>query len=722
MARSIRTIPQKTLSLEDRATFERMVHTIQSQVGVHINKQPPHFITDTRIHLDLNRFPVARPTQSRVAWGGYFTYSPTYTALSPEQRWNYIAWLAGDESLGIQLFRVMRLYALCAEFSTERRTEAIAALRKLYHASSNDALAQVSIGNVLTLAYAANQPAELANWLGEFQPTQAIPTDVLARCYAMANIEASGTMLFDVAVRCSFKLGRGLGNKRPAIEQTMEEIAQRWSARTSTTVIKHVLDQTPTVPIVMNYQDTLVMWVARVFDLSQGVYLFDRSEAGAFMRGLAAAAQEQVRSQKKGSTPLDGLELLDGILNGDGNIVQFDLSGSADYSMSHAEQAELQRKLEAIKKVVGVKIVKNEWDVYSYWSGRANFSPESVIIQSLPIKTPTSPEPWNAPAPPSYSAAAYKTLTPEQRWRYLDWLAGSEIKPLDVFLAVRFKGLEASFAKLTVEKAQQHVAMWLPERKAKLHDINIIAHVESIFEQSNDESLQRAALDLLLPLYAAYQESDRATLAFNRTPVNPDQAGRMLAALWEAGGTLEGRGLLYVARVGGFNHTPLTRECFDPIAERAQELLNEWELDNGMISELPIVSYGGGRWRKHQQTAVAVAAEIARQAQEEIKAQRRNAPRTSRMSAEEIAAEQVELAELPANTGDVASDAMYQSIVADKTLVSTFIHYATNALERNEPAVAVAFLRRAVELDPHSHATKLLPLARMHLAEQQGNQ
>ena len=717
MARTTRAIPQRTLSAEDRATFERMAESIRSLVGVHINQQPGRFMLDTRIMLDLVRFPVMRPTGGRVTWGGYFTYSPTYASLTPEQRWNYIAWLAGDESGAIQLFRIMRLYALCAELTTTRRDEAISAMRQLYDSSTNDAVAQSSIGNVLTLAYAASQPELLGEWLTIYTPSNAIPADVLIRCFALASIEASGPLLFDIASRCNFKLGRGLGGKRAAIEQAMRDIAERWGERHQTTVIRTMVEQTPTMPVALNYSDTLVMWVARALELSQGVFLFDRSDAASFIRGLAAAAQEQVRSNKKGSTPLDGLELLDGILKGDGGVVQFDLSGSAEYVMTEEEEAILEQKLTRIQKVPGVKIVKNEWDVFSYWSGRQNTSPDAVLIRTLSIKQPSSPEPWNAPTPPTYAVASYKTLTPEQRWWYLDWLAGEDVKPLDVFWAVRFKGLEASFARLSPQKAQEQTDSWFDERDPRLLKHNIVGMLETIFDQTTDESLMRAGLDLLMPLYSDFGDVERATAAFNRTPMNPDQATRLLELLWNTGGVVDGRGLLYVARVGGFNHTPLTRECFDQIAERAEQLINEWEMDNGPLSDLPIVNFSYTRSKRRVVSAVSVAADVARQAQEEIKAQRRSAPRTARMSAEEIEAEQAELAELPTNAGDGPAEAIYVQLASDPQLVELYLSYGANALDQGRPTEAVAFLRRAAELDPRSHASLLLPLARLRLSE-----
>lgn len=718
MARSIRAIPQKTLSADDRATFDRMIERITPLVGVHLNKQPTPFIQDTRILLDLARFPVSRSTQPRVAWGGYFTYSPTYNALSPEQRWNYIAWLAGDDTLNIQLFRIMRLYALCAEFITPRRAEAIVSLRDLYTRSQNDSVAQSAIGNILTLAYAATDPTQLEGWLAECTPTTAVPTDILIRCFAAANIESSGATLLEIATRCNFKVGRGMGSRRTAIENAIRAIAVRWGERGGSTVIRTVVEQTPTLPTVVGYGDTLVMWVARTLGLAQGSFIFDRSEAGTFMRGLAAAAQEQVRSQKKGSPTLDGLELLDGILKGDGGGVQFDLSGSAEYAMTLEEEALLSTKLERVKKIVGVKIVKQEWDVYSYWGGRSNYTPEAVIIRSLPIKTPTSPEPWNAPTPPTYATASYKALTPEQRWWYLEWLLGAPLQPLEVFLAIRYKGLEATYARMDGHKLREQIDAWMEQRDPKLLKHNIFGLIEDMFARSNDENLQRAALEQLMPTYAAYQEAQRATAAFNRTPLSTEQAARMAAHLWEAGGTLDGHGLLYIARIGGFNHTPLTRECFAPIAERASQLLAEWEHNHGPISELPIVAYTFGRAKKKTLSGVSVAAEIARQAQEEIKAQRRAAPRTTRMSADEIEAEKVELAELSTNVGDGPSEAIYQQLATDPALATTYLAYGAGALERGEPTIAVAFLRRAAEIDPRSPAGRLLPLARLRLAEE----
>ena len=719
MARSVRTIPQKTLSAEDRATFDQMIERIRPLVGVHFNKQPTPFILDTRILTDVARFPVNRPTQTRAAWGGYFTYSPTYSALSPEQRWSYIAWLAGDENLNQQLFRIMRLYALCAEFGSPRRAEAIVALRDLYERSANDTVAQSSIGNVLTLAYAATEPTSAAEWLHTFAPTTAIPTDVLVRCWAAANIEANGNTLLDIAGRCNFKLGRGMGGRRAAIETAIHEIALRWGERSGTTVIRTVVEQTPTIPTVMSYGDTLVLWASRMFSLATGTFLFDRSDAGVFMRGLAAAAQEYARSQKKGSPPLDGLELLDSILHGDGGMVQFDLSGSADYTMMVEEEAALEKKLGRIKKVVGIKIVKQEWDVYSYWSGRNNYAPEAVIVRSLPIKTPTSPEPWNAPTPPTYAAAAYKSLTPEQRWWYLDWLAGEPVSPLEVFLAVRYKGLEAAFNRMAPDQLREQISAWVETREPTLRAHNVFGMIETLFERTTDEHLQRAALEQLLPTYAELQDTERASAAVNRTPLNTEQIGRMVAYLWEAGGTLDGRSLLYVARGGGFNHTPLTRECFAPIAERAEQLLAEWEADHGPLDELPVVSLSFGRSKKRVLSAVAVAAEIARQAQEEIKAQRRSAPRTTRMSADELEAERVELAELPTNVGNGPDEAIYQQLATDAALHPTYLAHGTDALERGEAAIAVAFLRRAAELDAQSAAHLILPLARLRLNEAQ---
>ena len=722
MARPIRSIPQKTLSPADRATFDQMVERIKPMVGVHLNKQPGPFILDTRILLDIARFPVNRPAPARSAWGGYFTYSPTYSALSPEQRWSYIAWLAGDESLNQQLFRIMRLYALCAEFVTPRRAEAIVALQDLYNRSQNDTVAQSAIGNILTLAYAATDAARAATWMAQFIPTTAIPTDVLVRCWAAAGVEASGATLLDIAMRCNFKMGRGMGGRRAAIEAAISEIAARWDERQDTTVIRTVVEQTPTIPTIMNYGDTLVLWVARAFNLAQGSFLFDRSEAGVFMRGLAAAAQEYVRSQKKGSAPLDGLKLLDGILNGDGGAVQFDLSGSADYTMTDAEDAELERKLEQVKKVVGVKIVKQEWDVYSYWSGRNNYTPEAVIIRSLPIKTPTSPEPWNSPTPPTYGAASYKALTPEQRWWYLEWLAGAPVKPLDVFLVVRYKGLEAGFNRMAPDKLHEQISAWVESRDPRLLPRNIFGLIETLFADTHDENLARAALEQLLPTYAAYQDSERAAAAVNRTPISTEQIGRMVAYVWEAGGALNGQSLLYIARGGGFNHTPLTKECFGPIAERAEQLLAEWEEDNGPLSDLPVVALTFGRGKKRPLSAVAVAAEIARQAQEEVKAQRRAAPRTTRMSADELEAERAELADLPTNVGNGPDEAIDQQLSSDAALLGTYLSHATAALDSGQAAVAVAFLRRAAEIDPRSAAQRLLPLARLRLNDEQKNE
>ena len=164
--------------------------------------------------------------------------------------------------------------------------------------------------------------------------------------------------------------------------------------------------------------------------------------------------------------------------------------------------------------------------------------------------------------------------------------------------------------------------------------------IERLFEQSDDEMLGRAALEILLPMYAEYHESERATHAFNRVPLSVEQIPRLLTTLWEASGRLLGRGLLHVARAGGFNHTPLTRECFDQIAERAEELLAEWEADFGPLSDLPAAAMnaGFGRSRRSQRSGISVSAEIARDAQEQIKVARRSAPRSARMSDAELEA------------------------------------------------------------------------------------
>ncbi|HEY1013838.1 MAG TPA: hypothetical protein VGE07_14095 [Herpetosiphonaceae bacterium] len=608
MARPSRPIPQKTLSPEDRAQFLRMIEEISGRVGVHLDQQPQRFPIDTRILSDLSRFPVRRATSSVIAWGTYYAYSPTYTALTPEQRWNYIAWLAGDENLGIQLFRQMRLYGLCAELGGPRRDEAIAAMQELYDRSVTDSVARTMIGNQLTLAYGAVWPERLGMFLAEFRPAT-VPLEVLMRCLARADVEASGFVLLEIALRCNFKLARGMNNRRPAIEVAMREIAERWGARVGTTAIRYVVDRTPAVPSMLGHNDSLLTQVARTLGLEQGSFAFDRSDAGVFMRGLAAAAQELVRTSRKGAPPLDGLELLDGMLTGNHTaVVQFDLSGAADYVMTPAEQREHEAKLELAAAQTGVRVVNQEWDVYNEWGERTAWSADSVLIRALPIKRPGSPQPWNAPTPPTFAGSSYKALTPEQRWWYLDWLAGEPVEPLEVFLAVRFKGLEAAY---------QH-------RAASL----LLQEIEALFERSRDEALHRAALEVLMPAYADTCDSERASEVFNRIPISPDQVGRLLGHLWASGGQLDGRGLLYVARAGDFNHTPLTREHFDAIAARALELLEEWEEENGPISYLPVMMFGRAR-RRGTVSAVQVAAIIARQAQEDFKAERRAAPGAS---------------------------------------------------------------------------------------------
>ncbi len=719
MARNTRNIPQKTLAPADRAVFDQLIDYIAPKVGVHVNKQPYPFILDTRILLDLTRFPVARPQRSSAAWGGYFTYSPTYAALSPEQRWNYVAWLAGEEALGIQLFRIMRLHALCSELGGTRRDEAVVALRDLYERSQNDTVAQAAIGNILTLAYAATSQPKLDEWLTVFEPTAALALDLQARCYALSSREAPGKLLLELATRCNFKLGRGLSSRREQIETTMVEIAARWSAQSHATVISTFAEHTPVVPGMHGYSDTLVMWTARTLGIPQGSFVYERSAEADLLRGLAAAAQEQVRSQRKGAQPLDGLELLNGILNGDGNVVQFDLSGSAPYEMKPAEQRALQSKLREIADLPGITIVKEEWEAYAPWGGRDLPAPDAAIIRELPIKTPSSPQPWNVPSPPTYAGSAYRALTPEQRWWYLDWLAGVDVEPLPIFQAVRFKGLEAAFYALSAAERRKQVALW---RHDAADDANLVYLIEALFKSSTDEALGRAALDILMPLYAEHGESERATAAFDRIPLSIDQGPRMLGLLWEAGGQLLGRGLLNVARSGGFNHTPLTRECFDQIAERAEQLLAEWEEQNGPLFDLPPAAVGFGRVRRRRLSGVQVAADIARTAQEQIKLERRSAPRSARMSADELAAERAELAELPLNAGDGPAEAIYQQLGDDPALVPVYLAHGVTALEQGSVPVAVAFLRRAHELDPHSPARQLLPLARQRLAEWQQQQ
>ena len=196
--------------------------------------------------------------------------------------------------------------------------------------------------------------------------------------------------------------------------------------------------------------------------------------------------------------------------------------------MTPEEEALLNDKLERIKKVGGIKVVKQEWDVFSYWSGRTNESPESVIIRSLPIKTPTSAEPWNAPTPPTYATASYKALTPEQRWWYLDWLAGEPVKPLEVFLTVRYKGLEAAYGRLALDKLREQIDAWMNNRDPRLLAKNIFGLIEDMFDHSSDEYLQRAALEQLLPNYSAFGDAERATAAFNRTPISTEQAASCL--------------------------------------------------------------------------------------------------------------------------------------------------------------------------------------------------
>ncbi|HYF62396.1 MAG TPA: hypothetical protein VD886_06250, partial [Herpetosiphonaceae bacterium] len=90
--------------------------------------------------------------------------------------------------------------------------------------------------------------------------------------------------------------------------------------------------------------------------------------------------------------------------------------------------------------------------------------------------------------------------------------------------------------------------------------------------------------------------------------------------------------------------------------------------------------------------------------------------------AEALEAERAELADLPANIGNGPDEAIYQQLSSDAALLGTYLSHATAALDSGQAAVAVAFLRRAAEIDPRSAAQRLLPLARLRLNDEQKNE
>ena len=713
MARKTRIIPQKSLAPADRETFDTMIETIRPQVGVFINKQPYNFILDTRILTDVQRFPVTRPKTQATTWGGYFAYTPTYAALSPEQRWNYLEWLTGNEQLAIQMFRIMRLHALCCEFGGPRRQEAIKALRQLYQTSQTDTVSASMIGNILSLAYAAEQPRQLSAWLKLFQPTSAMPVQLQAYIYGRSNNEAPGQVLLELATQSQFRFARGMGGRRDQIVSTLEEIAAQWGQDQNTTIINTVLEQTSFMPLVFAYNDTLMMWVCRTLDIPQGSLQLETSDVAPLLNALATAAQEHVRSRRKGNETIDGLQLLEGILQGDSTVVQFDLSGTTSYSMTKAEADQLQTMLETVQDIPGVVIYQNEWDIYSYWDqGTSANQIDTAVFRNLPIKKPTSAQPLPVPSPPTYSTASYRTMTPEQRWWYLAWLAGATVEPLPVFLISRFKALEAviyGYSKREWLAAGKRWHSGAPDQPPTVFNL-----IEDLTARSDNETLMRHAAAILMPLYAMYGAAEQATQLFERVAFNIDQGPEMVEYLWEAGGNLSGAGLLNIARAGGFNHTPLTKECFEQIAAKAGELLKEWEETYGPLTDVPITSFGNRRSRRTK-SALSIAADIAREAQEYIKVERRRAPRSKRMSAEELAAEQSEIAGLPTNAGDDPSERIYHQLACEPLLLSTYLAHGVQALEAEDPALAVAFLRRAHELDHHGPALKLLALARAQL-------
>jgi hypothetical protein len=673
----------------DKVTLREKLERIRHEVGVFVDTQPKGFPIDVCIHT---RLPVSPPKQTpkRRSYYDYYGYGyyagynrqATYAAMKPDQRWLYVSWLVGDKVQPTPQCLMMRYYALCAELGGARTDEAIAALHKL---SSHHTIAQ-QCRQALVLACAATQRYEELNRVMTgyaYDPSFRLALSVLQT----AGYDLAGHMLLTLADAQQGAMNVVPQGTPEEVIQAAEKLLAARREREGSTLLS-ALANDRSYPL---YLSDDLKAVAKNLGLKtlQDVTVAHESVMSTYIRAFSIVARQKCLDILNAPDAQPFLDEVTQVMN-DYNLMR------GIYVMNPDEAAELVHKLSRVAGMIGVRIVKRYSDGWLSYGYHASPNAQAAIAQDHPIKRPTSADPRDLLGNFKYDSMGYNRLNPEQRWWYLDWLAGDDVKPLECFFAVRLKGL------LQVPNV--------------LSNPEAMACVERIFEQTGNNEVRRAAGYMLMQFYAKSRNGEKITTLFDTMKPGSSNVMELLRLLHEAGGRLTGAGLLWAARAAKFQHSPITREFFDEIAENAQRLLDEYEAQHGRSLLQHIVE--ASRRSSYLDWRVShLIREIAKQAQKEFRDSRPKLTRADRMSAQEKEREQKELATFRTDETTELKvkrvyDALKKSTNSDeRRLLPLYLECGASALESGDRVKAIAYLRRAVELDENGAAKKLLEKA-----------
>lgn len=659
---------------------------VRQLVGVFVDAPPKDFPIDVSIST---RLPVSPPKQQPKKRGDYDYYGygiykdldrrATYAGMSPEQRWLYVSWLAGDKVPPTPQFLMARYYALCAELCGGRVDEAVAALAKL---SKNYFVAHECHQAIALACAATRRYAELNRFL-PMQVYNAAFKVALSVLHAQGH-DLSGGMLLALADANGAWGTQPNGTSEQAV-QAAEKMLKAWNAREGRTLLAAIADDR-LYPLYLTEE---LAFLARYYGLKlKDVTVTPQSMMAEFVRAFGIVARRHCVEILNAT---DTQPFLDEVQR----VMDDFLLMKGVYRMTAEEEAELVHKLNRVAGIVGVRVVNRYSDGWLQYGYYMSASPQAAIARDHPIKKPTSPQPRESPQPLRYNSAGYNKLNPEQRWWYLDWLAGEDVKPLECFYAVRLKGL------LAVPNA--------------FRNDEVVQCVEKIFHQTSDDEVRRAAGYILMQYYSKRRDGEKATWLFERMRPTAANGLEMLRLLAQAGGRLTGAGVMWAARAARFQHTPLTREFFNEIAAIAQRLLEEHEAQHGSLLDTIVRTSRGSYWIAPP--AAEVLRNLAKQAQKEFRDARPKLTRSDRMSADEKTQEQRELATFRTDeTTEAKVKRVYETLTksangSEQRLRSLYLQCGASALESGDRVKAIAYLRRATELDGTGAATKLLEKA-----------
>lgn len=672
--------------MSNTSSFRDKWEKVRRLVGVFVDTQPKDFPIDVSISTRLAVSPPKQLPKKR----GYYDYygcgiykgldrRATYAGMSPEQRWLYISWLAGDKVTPTQQFLMARYYALCAELCGGRVDEAVTALAKL----SKNYFVTHKCHQAIAIACAATRRYAELNRCVPMQMHDAAFKVALSVLHAQGH-DLSGGMLLALADANGAWGTQPNGTPEQAV-QAAEKMLRAWNEREGKTLLAAIADDR-LYPLYLTEE---LAFLARHYGLKlKDVTVTPQSMMAEFVRAFGIVARRHCVEILNAT---DAQPFLDEIQR----VMDDYLLMKGVYRMKPAEEAELERKLNRVAGIVGVRIVNRYPDGWLQYGYHLSANPQAAIARDHPIKKPTSPQPRESPQPLKYDHAGYNKLNPEQRWWYLDWLAGEDVKPLGCFYAVRLKGL------LAVPNA--------------FSNDEVVECVEKIFGQTDNDEVRRAAGYVLMQYYSKRRDGEKATWLFERMKPTSANGLEMLRLLAQAGGRLTGAGVLWAARAARYQHTPPTREHFDEIAAIAQRLLDAYEAQHGSLLDRIITRSRGSYWIDYD--VAGVLRDMAKQAQKEFRDSRPKLTRSDRMSAAEKAQEQKELAAFRTDeTTEAKVLRVYETLTksangGEQRLLSLYLQCGASALESGDRVKAIAYLRRATELDGTGAARRLLEKA-----------